>query len=476
MAAYWLVRCNCSAHFLWTFPPKSSLAMANAEGAARSVSVLLREAADRIDELERCKFNIRRVLWSFEFCLTFTFEKTASTSTATQQPLAVTENRRTTGTRKLSNVRSSSMRAGRPPLDVPGEILTTFAMAGLPTRQMSDRCGVSSRTIQRRLAQENLRKSDLYSTINDEDLDTLVMEIKRVHPNAGYKIMLGHVRSRGINIQRHRLRASMRRLDPEAILMRRLSIQTARRRQYSVPAPNSLWHIDGNHKLIRWRIVVHGGVDGFSRLIVYLDASTNNRALTVLHSFISAVGQYDVPSRVRSDKGGENVMIAQFMVQTNGVNRNSHMTGRSVHNQRIERLWRDVYENVLDLYYTVFMQMEAEGILNPDDEIELYSLHRCFMPHIQHGLHCFKEAWNNHGLRTSSHYTPLQLWLLNEKEGHWEGPHTPSTSNVSIPEIQLMRPLNAEDLAALPDTDVPLTQALGVYIETVQAMRALLLP
>lgn len=49
----------------------------------------------------------------------------------------------------------------------------------------------------------------------------------------------------------HRLRASMRRLDPEAILMRRFSMQTARRRQYSVPAPNSLWHIDGNHKLIR---------------------------------------------------------------------------------------------------------------------------------------------------------------------------------------------------------------------------------
>uniref|UniRef100_A0A096M4X8 Integrase core domain-containing protein n=1 Tax=Poecilia formosa TaxID=48698 RepID=A0A096M4X8_POEFO len=226
----------------------------------------------------------------------------------------------------------------------------------------------------------------------------------------------------------------------------------------------------------RWRIVVSGGVDGFSRLIVYLDASTNNRALTVLHSFISAVGQYGVPSQVRSDKGGENVMVAQFVVQTNGVNRNSHMTGRCVHNQRyrIECLWRDVYENVLDLYYTIFMQMEAEGILNPDDEIELYSLHRCFMPHTQHGLHCFKEAWNNHGLRTSSHHTPLQLWLLNEKEGRdfsevgddygvdWEGPHTPSTSNVSIPEVQLMCPLNAEDLAALPNTDVPLTQALGV--------------
>lgn len=44
---------------------------------------------------------------------------------------------------------------------------------------------------------------------------------------------------------------SMRRVNPEGVMMPRLSIQTARRRQYSVPAPNHLWHIDGNHKLIR---------------------------------------------------------------------------------------------------------------------------------------------------------------------------------------------------------------------------------
>ena len=29
-------------------------------------------------------------------------------------------------------------------------------------------------------------------------------------------------------------------------------------------------HIDGNHKLIRWGFVIHGGIDGFSRKIMYL--------------------------------------------------------------------------------------------------------------------------------------------------------------------------------------------------------------
>ena len=50
---------------------------------------------------------------------------------------------------------------------------------------------------------------------------------------------------------------------------------------------------------------MHGGIDGFSRLILYLTAATNNRAQTVLESFLSAVEQYGIPSRVRSDKGGE---------------------------------------------------------------------------------------------------------------------------------------------------------------------------
>ncbi len=33
------------------------------------------------------------------------------------------------------------------------------------------------------------------------------------------------------------------------------------------PRPNSVWHIDGHHKLIRWGIVVHGMVDGFCRTV-----------------------------------------------------------------------------------------------------------------------------------------------------------------------------------------------------------------
>ncbi len=84
----------------------------------------------------------------------------------------------------------------------------------------------------------------------------------------------------------------------------------------------------------RWRFVVHGRVDEISHLVVYLTVAGNNRASTVLQSFIAAVEQYGLPSRVRSDKGRENADVAEFMVRSRGTNGNSHITGRSVHNQR----------------------------------------------------------------------------------------------------------------------------------------------
>ncbi|XP_023818518.1 uncharacterized protein LOC105358284 [Oryzias latipes] len=377
-----------------------------------------------------------------------------------------------------------SLSTGRPRLEVPVETLRSLVLCGMTTKAIASMLAVSESTVRRRMLEEALRKSDRYSSVGDDELDAIVLEIQHCYPNAGCRIMMGHLRSRGIHIQRSRLADSLRRVNPEGVMMRRLSIQIARRRQYNVPAPNHLWHIDGNHKLIRWRVVVHGGIDGFSRLVVYLNASTNNKATTVFNGFLTAVSQYGVPSRVRSDKGGENVKVAHFMVQTMGQNRNSHITGRSVHNQRIERLWRDVYENVLDLFYTIFTELEIQGLLNPGEEIDLYALHRCFLLHIQQHLHAFAQAWNHHGLRTANNRSPLQLWLQHRREGHdfsqvnedygvdWTGPynHRPSTE-VTVPEIQLPHTLTEQELSALPNTNVPLSQSLQVYLETIHALK-----
>ena len=78
--------------------------------------------------------------------------------------------------------------------------------------------------------------------------------------------MIGHLRSNGIRVPRCCVRASIHRVDPVNTAIRRRV--TVRRRVYYAEGPNSVWHIDGHHKLIRWRFVTHGGIDGYSRTIV----------------------------------------------------------------------------------------------------------------------------------------------------------------------------------------------------------------
>ncbi len=157
---------------------------------------------------------------------------------------------------------------------------------------------------------------------------------------------------------------------------------------------------------------MHGGIDGYSRLPVFLNCSTTNTSELVFQYFLEAVNTYGCPLRVRSDMGGENIKVAEYMWsrQHTGLGEGMIM-GRSVHNQRIERLWRDVYQGCLGLYYNIFSYLETCGHLDPCNELHLLVLHYVYKPRIQQSLDSFRYAYAHHPLSSCGNRSPIQLFV-----------------------------------------------------------------
>jgi len=122
--------------------------------------------------------------------------------------------------------------------------------------------------------------------------------------------------------------------------------------------------------------------------------------------------QCGMPLPVRTDFGMENVTVWEFMLQRRR-NSNAVNTGSSVHNQRIERLNRDVNNpHVASGFYNEFVQLEEYHMLDPLNDTYLFHLHCLYMPVIGR-LTEFVAVHNNHALSTAHNYSPMQLFHVN---------------------------------------------------------------
>lgn len=143
-------------------------------------------------------------------------------------------------------------RVGRPRVIIDEEYTSQVLGMGLSVTAIAKMFGVCTKTLQRRMSEWGLSARAQYSTLNDEELDSLVSEIHATNPNAGYRMMLGLLRAQGHRVQWSRVRSSMHRVDTTSIVSRMTRLGCVVRRTYSVPSPKSLMHIDTNHKLIRY--------------------------------------------------------------------------------------------------------------------------------------------------------------------------------------------------------------------------------
>ena len=143
----------------------------------------------------------------------------------------------------------ATAKPGRPRYCILQEHLEGMIHLGLDCPTIASLLGVSLRTLRRRMTDFNLSIKDTYSSINELELELTIKSLKELYPNAGYRIMDGLLRVKGIKVTQNQLRDAMHSVDPDGILIR--SSQCIQRRRYHVPGPQAMWHIDGCHKLVR---------------------------------------------------------------------------------------------------------------------------------------------------------------------------------------------------------------------------------
>ncbi|KAG7315542.1 hypothetical protein KOW79_020408, partial [Hemibagrus wyckioides] len=204
---------------------------------------------------------------------------------------------------------------GRPAIQVSRDQIDFLLMQGNTVKRFAKLLGCSSSFLYKMSKLLGIPVRSRVSAIENEDLEHHARRLQDLHPNSGYEIsdcLLAFNKE-------HCLKAAT---------ARRWS-STVARRVYHVPYTNSLWHIDGNMCLLRWGFVIHGAIDGHSRLITYLNCNTDNRANTVLSQFLKATCLYGLLSRVRSDYGVENLQVALFMNVLQGIEHCCFITGES---------------------------------------------------------------------------------------------------------------------------------------------------
>ena len=89
---------------------------------------------------------------------------------------------------------------GRPRLSVNIDAVEFLRNCGYTWDEVSNAMQVSRTTLWRRLREAGIEIKK-YTDISDDELDTLISQLRRENPNCGQQMMCGYLRDRGINIQ-----------------------------------------------------------------------------------------------------------------------------------------------------------------------------------------------------------------------------------------------------------------------------------
>lgn len=263
---------------------------------------------------------------------------------------------------------------------------------------------LSLRHLKRILHRNNMRRRCGKDDLNHV-IQAIEYELNGTGRDLGYRAM--HDRLRKIHkivTDRETVRLILSHLDPEGVQLR--SQRRLHRREYRVPGPNYLWHIDGYDKLKPYGLCIHGCIDGFSRRIMWLEvSSSNNNPYVICHYFVKCVKSLErLPNIIRADRGTENVNIEtmQSFLRSAFDDRQSFLYGKSTANQRIEAWWSKFKQAGMNSWIEHFKDLESVGIIDTSIDMHKECIRFCYMNLLRTELNNTVKLWNTHYIRKSS--------------------------------------------------------------------------
>ena len=134
-----------------------------------------------------------------------------------------------------------SGRRGRPSYNISREQILYLRSLSFRWNVIAKLLGISVMTLYRRRQEFGLVE-DPRTRISDHQLLEIVRQIRNDFPDIGEVLLMGQLQAKGYIVTRRRVQTSIRHVDPLNSALRWTGV-TAIRQPYSVPGPNSLWHI-----------------------------------------------------------------------------------------------------------------------------------------------------------------------------------------------------------------------------------------
>ena len=233
-----------------------------------------------------------------------------------------------------------------------------------------DGINISMPTLRRHLKRLGLFRRKAQSDVLDVAL-FLQEQLNQHGMLHGYKFMHLKCIPSGLVVTQRTVRHLLKILDPEGVQLWQQN--RLRRRLYTNPGPNFLWHVDSYDKLKPYGICINGAADGFSRMVMWLHAYTTNSNPRVISGYFTdeVEDRSGTPTQIRADLGTENCSVEQmqmFLRSTHDdeFSERCYITGSSNHNQRIEQWWRFLRKHHAQYWINVFQDLKDHDQFSGD--------------------------------------------------------------------------------------------------------------